>query len=58
VHTHELPVAPRNQRLPLLVLVSKENRVVIIEGMPEYDAFKSLLQEVLSMPGELNAPGR
>lgn len=58
VHVHEKPPAPPGQRLPLFVLVSRQSRVVVFEGMPEYDDLKQLLQDLQSMEGGNPGPAR
>jgi hypothetical protein len=52
VHVTEKPDAPESQRLPLFILVSRRRRVVVIEGIPEYDSLKAYLEEILRIPSE------
>jgi len=59
VHLRENPrAAPAGQRLPLFVLISRQGRVVVFEGLPEYDDLKNLLQDIQRMPGEGPAPAK
>jgi hypothetical protein len=52
VHVHETHGrVPAGQRLPVFILISRQGRVVVFEGMPEYDGLKLLLQDLLSLEG-------
>ncbi len=43
-HVHEVSDPPRDQRLPLLVAISRKHRLVIIEGYPDYEELRELLR--------------
>ncbi len=58
VHLHEKPSSTEVQRLPLFVLVTRQTRVVVIEGMPDYEEFKRLIDHILKLPGESSKPSR
>ena len=47
VHIHEIPDAPESQRLPVLVLVSKDKRIVVIEGVPDLGELYSIVKNML-----------
>ena len=46
VHVRELTQPPAEQRLPLFVLYSRKSRLVVIEGMPDYDELRELLRSL------------
>lgn len=50
--------APAGQRLPLFILISRQGRVVVFEGTPEYDDLKLLLQDLLSLEGVGSSPAK
>jgi hypothetical protein len=50
VHAHDLPDPPPGQRLPLFVLVSRRNDVVVIEGLPDYEELRDLLLRLAGEP--------
>jgi len=58
VHLHEKPAAPERQRLPLFVLVSRKNRVLVIEGLPDYEELRALIDQIVKLPGESSVPSR
>jgi len=58
VHVFEVGAPPEGARLPLFVLVTRQNRVVTIEGMPEYEDLRRLIEEIFTLPGETHPPGR
>jgi len=51
VHVREVPHPPAEQRLPLFVLLSRKSRLVVIEGMPDYDDLKELLRTLARESG-------
>lgn len=56
VHLFEKPVVPAGQRLPLFVLVTRQNRLIMVEGMPDYPDLKALIEEFRSLSGESEPP--
>jgi hypothetical protein len=43
IHSHEVQDPPKDQRLPLLILVSKKMNVLILEGMPDYPELRTMI---------------
>jgi hypothetical protein len=58
VHLTEKPDAPESQRLPLFILVSRGMRVVVVEGVPDYESLKEYIDGILRESAESAAPAK
>jgi hypothetical protein len=46
VHPRELPAAPPDARLPLLVAYARDARIRVVEGMPVFEELRALIREL------------
>jgi hypothetical protein len=51
VHKHALRTLPPGQVLPVLVLMSRDMRLVVIEGLPSYEELRDLVRSMLPKGG-------
>jgi len=51
IHRHALKDPPRGQTLPVLLLLSREMRLVVVEGLPAYEELRDLVRTLLSEAG-------
>jgi len=47
VHPYEVPRPPSGTRLPLLVLVAEDRRVLAFQGYPSYEELRELTRALL-----------
>lgn len=55
IHKHALKDPPAGQVLPVLLLISKEMRLVVVEGLPAYDELRDLVRTLLGEAGSAPA---
>jgi hypothetical protein len=48
IHRHSLKELPEGQTFPVLVLLSKKMRLIVIEGLPEYEGFRDLVRQMIA----------
>lgn len=51
VHVHEFRKPPAGQRMPVLVALSREMHLVVVEGMPDYERLREVIQAMVSLCG-------
>ena len=56
MHAHDMPEAPADLRLPLIVLVTERMRVVVVEGMPDPEDFIDMIRRMLQEEKVLPSP--
>lgn len=52
VHKHALRTPPAGQVLPVIVLMSRDLRLVVIEGLPAYEQIRELVRTMLPAGGK------
>jgi len=56
IHKHELKDPPREQILPVILLMSRESRLVVVEGLPSYEELRDLVRKLLAETGSSPGP--
>lgn len=58
IHKHALKDPSRGQVLPVILLLSREMRLVVVEGLPAYEELRDLVRTLLSEAGAAPAAPR